>query len=96
MSSRNAASRLSRSALGVVVLAYATHLLADRPVVPRSTSDYPQTMLAYLDPGAGSLILQALAGGVAGLVVFGKIYWGRFKRILRFGRDDSSSDEPAR
>jgi hypothetical protein len=36
-------------------------------------------MLAYLDPGAGSLILQALAGGVAGLVVFGKIYWGRFK-----------------
>jgi hypothetical protein len=53
-------------------------------------------MLAYLDPGAGSLILQALAGGVAGLVVFGKIYWGRFKRILRFGRDDSSSDEPAR
>ena len=53
-------------------------------------------MLAYLDPGAGSLILQALAGGVAGLVVFGKIYWARVKRELRFGRDDSSSDEPAR
>jgi len=53
-------------------------------------------MLAYLDPGAGSLILQALAGGVAGLVVFGKIYWGRVKRVLRFGRPDSNSDEPAR
>ncbi|MBA3401874.1 MAG: hypothetical protein H0U05_07800 [Actinobacteria bacterium] len=52
-------------------------------------------MFAYLDPGAGSLILQALAGGVAGMVVFGRIYWSRFKRVLRFGRDDSSPDEPA-
>ena len=49
-------------------------------------------MLAYLDPGAGSMILQALAGGVAGLVVFGRIYWGRIKRALRFGRDDATSD----
>ena len=53
-------------------------------------------MLAYLDPGAGSLILQALAGGVVGLIVFGKIYWGRVKRLLHFGRADSKSDEPAR
>ena len=29
-------------------------------------SNYSDLMLAYLDPGAGSLILQALAGGVAG------------------------------
>ena len=51
-------------------------------------------MLAYIDPGAGSLILQALAGGVAGLVVFGKLYWGRLKRVLRFGRDDSTPGDP--
>lgn len=53
-------------------------------------------MLAYLDPGAGSMILQVLAGGVAGLVVFGKLYWGRIKRVLHFGRVDSSSDEHVR
>ena len=28
-------------------------------------------MLAYLEPGVGSLILQALAGGIAGLAVIG-------------------------
>ena len=44
-------------------------------------------MLAYLDPGAGSMILQALAGGVAGAVVFGRLYWARIKRALRLGRD---------
>ncbi len=49
-------------------------------------------MLAYLDPGAGSLILQALAGGVAGLVVVGKLYWARIRRVLRFGREDVTSD----
>jgi hypothetical protein len=48
-------------------------------------------MLAYLDPGAGSMILQALAGGVAGLVVFGRLYWRRVRRVLRFGRDDSNA-----
>ena len=55
-------------------------------------SDYSDLMLAYLDPGAGSLILQALAGGVAGLVVVGRLYWARIRRALRFGRDDATSD----
>jgi hypothetical protein len=50
-------------------------------------------MLAYLDPGAGSLILQALAGGIAGLAVAGKLYWARLKRVLGFGRDEPTSDE---
>jgi hypothetical protein len=35
-------------------------------------------MLSYLDPGTGSMIAAALAGGVAGLVVFFKLYWYRF------------------
>jgi hypothetical protein len=49
-------------------------------------------MLAYLDPGAGSMILQALAAGVAGVAVVGRLYWGRLKRALRFGRAGSKSD----
>jgi hypothetical protein len=34
---------------------------------------------AYLDPGTGSMLLQLLLGGVAGLLVIGKLYWYRFK-----------------
>ena len=30
-------------------------------------------MLSYRDPGAGSMILQALAGGIAGVAVVGKL-----------------------
>jgi hypothetical protein len=52
-------------------------------------------MLAYLDPGAGSLILQALAGGIAGAAVVGKLYFARLKRVLGFGRREAAADESA-
>ncbi|MXY17816.1 MAG: hypothetical protein F4Y57_12695 [Acidobacteria bacterium] len=32
---------------------------------------------AYLDPGTGSLLLQALLGGVAAVGVIAKLYWRR-------------------
>ena len=34
---------------------------------------------AYLDPGTGSMILQALIGGVAGALVVGRLYWSKIK-----------------
>jgi hypothetical protein len=49
-------------------------------------------MLGYLDPGAGSMILQAVAAGVAGVAVAGRLYWGRLKRALRFGRAGTKPD----
>ena len=52
-------------------------------------------MLGYLDPGAGSMILQVLAGGLAGLAVVGKLYWARIKRALRIGRRDQAAEEHA-
>ena len=33
------------------------------------------SVLGYFDPGSGSLVLQALVGGGAGLVVFGNYVW---------------------
>ena len=51
-------------------------------------------MLSYIDPGAGSMILQALGAGVAGVMVMGKLYWAKIKRVLRFGRSESPVDEP--
>jgi len=47
-------------------------------------------VVGYLDAGSGSLILQALAGGVAGVAVVGKLYWRRLKRV--FIRRDASDD----
>jgi hypothetical protein len=40
------------------------------------------TMLSYLDPGTGSMIAAALAGGAAGLMVFFKMYWHRFLGVF--------------
>lgn len=40
--------------------------------------------LAYLDAGSGSLIVQAVVGGVAGVAVAAKLYWRRL--VDRFRR----------
>jgi len=45
------------------------------------------TILAYFDPGSGSLLVQAIVGGLAGLTVFGHYLWNafadRFRRLDR-------------
>ena len=43
---------------------------------------------AYLDPGSGSLMLQVLLGGIAGLVVAGKLFWTRILTFLGFKKGD--------
>ena len=43
---------------------------------------------AYLDPGTGSMILQVLLGGIAGVVVAVKLYWQKMKSF--FSREKSS------
>jgi len=37
---------------------------------------------AYLDPGTGSLILQSLIAGIAGLLVVGRLYWAKLKNFI--------------
>jgi hypothetical protein len=37
---------------------------------------------AYLDPGTGSILLQALIGGIAAGLVVIKLYWHKFKVLL--------------
>ena len=48
----------------------------------------PQPALAYLDPVSGSMILQLLVGGVAGVVVLAKMYWQRFMNLFYVGRGE--------
>lgn len=33
------------------------------------------SLLAYFDPGSGSLVMQVIVGGAAGLIVFAKYLW---------------------
>ena len=37
---------------------------------------------AYLDAGTGSIILQVLLGGLAGLTVAGKLYWHKILSMM--------------
>ncbi len=37
---------------------------------------------AYLDPGTGSIILQALLGGAAGALIAGRLYWSKIKSFF--------------
>jgi hypothetical protein len=46
------------------------------------------TVLGYLDPGSGSMILQIIAGGLAAVAVTAKLYWGRLMRFLRIRKDE--------
>lgn len=48
--------------------------------------------LAYLDPGSGGLMLQALVAGVASAAVMGKVYWRRAKRFLGFRREETPDE----
>ena len=46
------------------------------------------TVLAYLDPGSGTVIWQVIAGGFAAVAVTGKLYWNRLLRFLRIKKDE--------
>jgi len=50
-------------------------------------------MLAYLDPGSGGLIVQAVLGGVAGLAVAVKAYGRRLVR-RNAPLDDAGEQRP--
>jgi hypothetical protein len=44
-------------------------------------------ILAYVDAGTGSLVIQLVAGGLAGLAAFLKFRWTRIRERFRKERD---------
>jgi len=52
--------------------------------------------LAYLDPGAGSFILQALVAMLAGAVVAINVYWTKIKSLFGFSRADKDDQDAPR
>lgn len=78
--------RLSLGLLFAVVLVARVASAAGRPG--------GVTRLAYLDPGSGSFILQALVAMLAGAIVAINAYWSRIKSFLglsKTGKDDSKT-----
>lgn len=50
-------------------------------------------LLAYFDPGSGSLVLQAVVGGAAGLVVFARYLWTTAApRLFRSAKEPREMD----
>lgn len=50
-----------------------------------------QSVQAYLDPGTGSMLLQAIVGGVAAAAVAGRIFWRRILELLHIRKKE---DQP--
>ncbi len=50
-------------------------------------------ILAYLDAGSGSMIVQLLLGGAAALIVAVKLWWQRILRLLRLRPQESRESE---
>ena len=55
----------------------------------------PKTAQAYLDPGTGSILLQIIIGGVAGLGVVGKLYWHRLRELLGLDKKEPQEEPPS-
>ena len=45
-------------------------------------SDLTGNLQAYLDPGTGSMVLQALLAGFAAAIALGRLYWHRLKGLV--------------
>jgi len=50
-------------------------------------------VFAYLDPGSGSMLVQLLVGGIAGIAVTAKLYWHRILRLFRLRKDEPRLDQ---
>ncbi len=48
---------------------------------------FPRDVDAYLDPGTGSLVFQAMVAGLAAGAYTIRMYWSRLRRL--FGRSDA-------
>ena len=53
----------------------------------------PTPAFAYLDPGTGSMILQGIIGAIAGLMVAGKLYWGKLVSFFSSSKKSDSDDD---
>lgn len=59
------------------------------------TAAFQGPLLAYIDPGAGSFLLQALVAAMAGIIVTVNIYWEKIKTLFGIGSKPDDSETTA-
>jgi hypothetical protein len=52
-------------------------------------------ILAYLDPGTGSMVLQVVVGGIAAVGVAGRYYWRRITGRGKSGQEEETQQTEA-
>jgi hypothetical protein len=50
---------------------------------------------AYLDPASGSMLLQLLLGGAAGVAVVVKLYWHKALKMVGVKKEEEGEEPPA-
>jgi len=53
---------------------------------------FVQPAYAYIDPGTGSIVIQFVTGGVAGVAILARLYWRRLKGVFKRENADSDRD----
>lgn len=53
----------------------------------------PAALHAYLDPGAGSMLLQILVGGMLAAGAMIRLYWRRIKSLFGSRSEDAREDQ---
>ncbi len=53
----------------------------------------PSSAYAYIDPGAGSIVLQVILGGVGALAIILKLFWERIVSIFSLSKDTSDESQ---
>jgi len=47
----------------------------------------------YLDPGAGSVILQIILAAILGIGVFIRVYWQKLRSLFRLNKKESGASQ---
>ena len=78
-------------------MSYSRYLAASSFVPALFLLGLPGETHFYIDPGTGSLVLQAVVGGLVGTLVAVKIFWsqikGFFGRLFHVGKKRTEHEE---
>ena len=55
----------------------------------------PETLLAYIDPGSGSLVIQVVIATIVAIPIFFRAQIGRFVRLVRGRNDEPTAADDA-
>ena len=61
-----------------------------------SIATQPPLQLAYIDPGTGSFLVQALVAAIAGIAVTTRMYWQKIRTFLGLEAEGDDTSDPSR